>query len=176
LQIILGKKIIMVSSIVQLFANFDPHWAVFFLSMIPVTELRASIPIGIEVYHLAIWKVWLISVVGCFLPALFLLWVMPQLHDFLIKSKVFGKMFTTRLKQAEKAFSGKYAKYGALGLVIFISIPLPLTGSWSGALVAFIFNIPFKKSWPLILAGVCVSATIVTLITLFAGGTIRGIF
>ncbi|OIO19019.1 MAG: hypothetical protein COY69_00730 [Candidatus Magasanikbacteria bacterium CG_4_10_14_0_8_um_filter_32_14] len=166
----------MISSIIQFFSDFDPHWAVFFLSMIPITELRVSIPIGIEAYHLSIWKVWLIAVVGDFLPALFLLWVMPQLHDFLLKSKVFGKMFSKRLEQAEKAFFGKYIKYGALGLIIFIGIPLPFTGSWTGALVAFIFNIPFRKSWPLILAGVCLSATIVTIITLFAGGTIRGIF
>jgi len=98
------------------------------------------------------------------------------LNDFLIKSKIFGKMFSKKLKQAEKAFSGKYSKYGALGLIIFVGIPLPLTGSWTGSLAAFIFNIPFRKSWPLILAGVCMAATLVTLITLFAGGTIRSIF
>ncbi|MDD2656537.1 MAG: small multi-drug export protein [Patescibacteria group bacterium] len=166
----------MISQIIQFFSNFDPHWAVFFLSMIPLTELRASIPIGLEVYHLAIWKVWLIAVAGDFLPALFLLWVFPKLHDFLIKSKLFGKIFSKKLKQAEKAFSGDYAKYGALGLIIFIGIPLPMTGSWTGSLVAFIFGIPLKKSWPLILAGVCIAATIVTLITLFAGETIRAIF
>jgi uncharacterized membrane protein len=79
----------MVNNIINFFSGIDPHWAVFFLSMIPLTELRASIPIGLEVYHLAIWKVWLIAVVGDFLPALFLLWVFPKLHDFLIKSKRF---------------------------------------------------------------------------------------
>jgi len=166
----------MVINIINFFAGINHYWSIFFLSMIPVTELRASIPIGIEVYNLPVWKVWLVAVAGDFLPALFLLWVMPQLHDFLIKSKVFGKMFSKRLAIAEKAFSGKYAKYGVLGLIIFIGIPLPFTGSWTGSLAAFIFNIPFKKSWPLILAGVCLAATIVTLITLFAGGTIRGIF
>ena len=166
----------MIANIINFFANFDQHWAVFFLSMIPITELRASIPIGIEAYHLAIWKVWIIAVLGDFLPALFLLWVMPQLHDFFIKSKVFGKMFGKKLKQAEKAFSGKYAKYGALGLIIFVGIPLPFTGSWTGSLASFIFDIPFKKSWPLILAGVCMAATVVTLITMFAGGTLRALF
>lgn len=166
----------MVTNIIQFFANIDHNWAVFFLSMIPITELRASIPIGIEAYHMAVWKVWLIAVAGDFLPALFLLWIMPQLHDFLIKSKVFGKMFSKKLKQAEKAFSGEYSKYGALGLIIFVGIPLPFTGSWTGSLAAFIFNIPFRKSWPLILAGVCLSATLVTIITLFAGGTIKAIF
>jgi len=166
----------MVINIINFFAGINHYWSIFFLSMIPVTELRASIPIGIEVYNLPVWKVWLVAVAGDFLPALFLLCMMPQLNDFLIKSKIFGKMFSKKLKQAEKAFSGKYSKYGALGLIIFVGIPLPLTGSWTGSLAAFIFNIPFRKSWPLILAGVCMAATLVTLITLFAGGTIRSIF
>jgi len=57
-----------------------------------------------------------------------------------------------------------------------VGIPLPLTGSWTGSLAAFVFNISFKKSWKLILIGICVAATLVTLITLFAGGTLRTIF
>ncbi|HAT03682.1 MAG TPA: ligand-binding protein SH3 [Candidatus Magasanikbacteria bacterium] len=161
---------------VMWFSNMAPEWAVFLLSMIPLTELRASIPIGIEVYHLAIWKVWLIAVAGDFLPALCILYLVPHLHDWIMRHKFFGRLFTKRLKYAEKAFSGKYAKYGAIGLIIFIGVPLPFTGSWTGSLVAFIFNIPFKKSWWLILSGVCMAATLVTLITLFAGGTLRAIF
>lgn len=144
--------------------------------MIPITELRASIPIGIEAYKLEIWKVWIIAVIGDFLPALFILWMMPKLNNFFQKSKIFGNMFNKKLQQAEKAFARNYDKYGALGLIIFVGIPLPFTGSWTGSMAAFIFNIPLKKSWPLILAGVCMAATIVTLITLFAGGTIRSIF
>ncbi len=157
------------------FSSVSPEVATFFISMIPVTELRASIPIGIEVYGLAVWKVWIISVIGDLIPAIVLLLIFPRIHDWLVRTKFLGSIVTKKLKHAEKAFSGKYIKYGAIGLIIFVGIPLPFTGSWTGSLAAFVFGIPFKKSVPLIAVGVCVAATLVTLITLFAGGTLRAL-
>lgn len=158
---------------VQWFVNFPHGWATFLISMIPLTELRASLPIALEVYHLPIWKAWLITVAGNMFPVILILYLLPKLHDWLMKKKFIGNFLRKKMESAEKKFSGQYAKYGAIALIIFIGIPLPLTGAWTGALIAFIFNIPFRKSVPLILAGVCLAATIVTIITLFAGGAIR---
>ncbi len=160
---------------IQLFSNMSPELAVLLLSMIPVTELRASIPIGIEIYGLEIWKTWIIAVIGDLIPALAILYLMPLLHDWVMKRRILGPVLSHHLRKAEKAFAGKYSKYGAIGLVIFVGIPLPFTGSWTGSLASFVFNIPFKKSVPLIAIGICIAATLVTLITLFAGGTIRAI-
>ena len=158
------------------FINFPPEWAVFFLSMIPITELRASIPIGIEVYGLPVWKVWIMAVLGDFVPAIFILYLLPLVHGWVIKQKFFGGILVRELEKAERKFKGKYAKYGAIALIIFVGIPLPFTGLWTGSLASFVFNIPFKKSWYLILAGVCVAATLMTLITLSAGGLARALF
>jgi uncharacterized membrane protein len=160
---------------VDWFINIPPEWAVFFISMIPVTELRASIPIGIEVYGMTVWKVWLIAVVGDFIPAVFILYLLPILRDWIMRHKFLGKVLTKELKKAEKRFSGKYERYGIIGLIIFVGIPLPLTGSWTGSLAAVVFDLPFKKAVPMIFAGVCIAATLVTLITLFAGGALRWI-
>ncbi len=160
---------------INLFSSIPPELAVFYLSMIPVTELRASIPVGIELYGLPVWKTWIIAVIGDLVPALAILYLMPLLHDWLMEKKLIGKALQHHLNRAEKAFSGKYVKYGAIGLIIFVGIPLPLTGSWTGSFAAFVFNIPFKKSVPLIAIGVCLAATLVTLITLFAGETVRAI-
>jgi len=158
------------------FTSLPPEWTTFFISMIPVTELRASIPIGIEVYHLAVWKVWILAVLGDIIPAVVILYLTPYVHKWMIKRKFLGGILTKKLESAEKAFAGKYNKYGSIALIIFIGIPLPMTGSWTGSLVAFIFNIPFRKSLPLIVLGVCMAATLVTLITLFAGETLRWLF
>lgn len=158
---------------IEWFAGFPPEWAMFFLSMLPITELRASIPIGLEVYEFSVVKSWLIAVFGNALPTVFILLLFPRLHDWVMSCKLFGKIVQKKLEQAEKKFAGKHAKYGALALVLFVGIPLPLTGAWTGSLAAFIFRIPFKKAFPLIFAGICLAATLVTLITLFAGGTIR---
>jgi len=155
------------------FQHMSPELATFLISMFPVTELRASIPIGIEVYNLPVWKVWLLAVLGDLLPAIVILYTVPHINRWLRSRKWIGKVFIKKLEHAEKLFSGKYSKYGAAALIVFVGIPLPLTGSWTGSLAAFVFNIPFKKALPLITAGVVMAATIVTGITLFAGGALR---
>lgn len=158
---------------VEWFQSIPPEWATFFISMIPITEIRASIPIAIEVYNMPVWKAWIISVAGDMIPALIILALMPYVNEWVRKNRFLGKAFTHHLEKAEKKFGGKYAKYGAIALIIFVGIPLPLTGSWTGSMASFVFNIPFKKSAPLIFIGVCLAATLITLITLFAGGAIR---
>lgn len=158
------------------FQALPAQWAVFFLSMIPITELRAAIPIGLEIYKLSILQTFFMAVIGNMIPTMFILLLLPRMHNWILKKKFFGGILKKKLEDAEKYFSGKYAKYGSIALILFVGIPLPFTGAWTGSLAAFIFNIPFRKSFPLILVGVCLAATIVTLITLFAGGTIRSIF
>ncbi len=161
---------------VDWFVGVPSELAVFLLSMIPITELRASIPIGIEAYNLPVLDVFLLAVVGNIVPTIFILLLMPRLHGWMINQRFIGNVLKKKLIQAEEKFSGKYAKYGAIALVLFVGIPLPLTGAWTGSLASFIFNIPFKKSLPLISLGVCIAAMIVTLITIGAGGALRSLF
>lgn len=158
------------------FQGLSSEWAVFFLSMLPITELRAAVPIGLEVYGLPVMKTWIMAVSGNMVPTIFVLLLLPHLHDWLIEKRFFGGILKKKLEDAEKYFSGKYLKYGAIALILFVGIPLPFTGAWTGSLAAFIFKIPFKKSFPLILIGVCLAATIMTIITLSAGGTLRWLF
>lgn len=165
----------MAEYIISFFSGIPHGLSILFLSMIPITELRASIPVGLEVYHMGIIETWIIAVIGDLIPAVVILYIVPFLHDWIMKQRLLGQVLTHVLSRAEKKFSGKYSKYGALGLIIFVAIPLPFTGSWTGSLAAFVFNIPFKKSFPLIAVGVCIAGTLVTLITLFASGTIRSI-
>jgi len=158
------------------FAAFPSEWAVFFLSMLPITELRAAIPIGLTVYDLSLPVTWLMAVFGNLVPSFFLLLLLPRLHDWIVRQKFIGPVFKKKLEDAERYFSGKHAKYGAIALVLFVGIPLPMTGAWTGSLASFIFKIPFKKSLPLIALGVALAATLVTGITLFAGGAWRALF
>jgi len=158
---------------IEWFAGVPHQWAVFLLSMLPITELRASIPIGIEVYRLSAAHTFFFAVAGNLFPTIFILLLMPRLHDWVIRQPFFGSKVRHLLERAEKKFSGRYAKYGAIALVVFVGIPLPMTGAWTGSLASFVFKIPFKKAFPLIAAGVCLAATIVTIITLSAGGAVR---
>ncbi|MFA6427792.1 MAG: small multi-drug export protein [Candidatus Magasanikbacteria bacterium] len=150
------------------FSGVSHEWATFLLSMLPLTELRASLPIALTVYKLPVWEAFILTVLGNMVPVAVLLLIIPKLHTWLLHQPLIGKLFKHRLEKAERVFSGKFSKYGAIALVIFVGIPLPMTGAWTGSLIAFIFNIPFRKSFPLIFAGVALAGIIVTLITLFA--------
>lgn len=153
------------------FSSFPPEWAVFFLAMVPITELRAAIPIGISLYELPVLTTWIFAVMGNTLPTILLLLLMPRLHDLVLKQKFLGGLLQKKLTQAEQKLSGNYVKYGAIALVVFVGIPLPFTGAWTASLASFIFRIPFRQAFPLIFAGICMAATVVTIITVFAKGT-----
>ena len=77
----------------------------------------------------------------------------------------FDKFFTFLFERTRRKHSKKFEKWGALALITFVAIPLPITGGWSGALAAFVFGIPFKKALPLIFSGVIIAGVIVTGLT-----------
>lgn len=138
---------------------------VFFLSMTPIGELRLSIPLGILVYNLPIIQVFLVSIIGNLVPAIFLLFFLKKISlYFSEKSVIFKKAFSWWENRTRMNYSGKIQNYGLLGLIIFIAIPYPLTGAWTGALLATIMNLPVKKSLPAIVAGVVLAGLIVTTI------------
>jgi len=155
------------------FEFLPPEVAVFLLSMLPVTELRGSIPIGLEIYNLNPFLTAIVAIVGNIFPIIFILLLLPRLHEWLLHQKFVGSLLQKKLKHTEEKFKGKYAEYGALALILFVATPLPFTGAWTGSLAAFIFDIEFKKSFPLILIGVCIAAVIVTLATLGVGSGLR---
>jgi len=136
---------------------------VFVLAMTPIGELRLSIPMGVAFYHLPVFLVFIVSVIGNFLPALFLLLFFKSVSDFLSKkSKIFQKFFSWWKNRTKNNHSERLKSYGAIGLALFVAIPLPITGAWSGALLATIMNLPLKKSIPTVLAGIIGAGIIVT--------------
>lgn len=156
----------MLSSVVEFFSQFPPELATFLMSMIPVGELRLSLPMAILVYNFPIWKAFLISVFGNMIPMFVILLFAGKFHKWVeVKAGYWGKTWHDYLLRAQNKFSGDYAKYGLIGLMIFIGIPFPGTGAYTGAIAAFVFGIPFKKSWPYATAGIIISGIITTLLT-----------
>ena len=149
--------------ILSLFNNFPPEVATFIISMLPISELRGAIPVAIGVYNLNPAEAYFIAVVGNMVPVIFILkYINPVSKYLMSKSKFFNKFFTYLFERTRKKHNGKFEKWGALALITFVAIPLPVTGGWSGALAAFVFGIPFKKALPLIFLGVIIAGIIVT--------------
>ncbi|MCP4632263.1 MAG: small multi-drug export protein [candidate division Zixibacteria bacterium] len=149
----------------QFFSGIPTWWATFFMAMLPVTELRGSIPWAITLGNLPWYEAYIASVLGNFVPAFPLLLFMEQLLKIAEKFPFSKKIADYFLRRTRKR-AGAVEKYGFLGLAIFVGIPLPVTGAWTGALAAFIFGIPIRKALVGIALGILLSATIVTSITM----------
>lgn len=133
---------------------------VFLVSMLPVLELRAAIPIGAAA-GVNIYVCYFISVVGNLLPIPFILIFIKKIIEYMSHSRIafFKKIADFLINKAEKR-SDKVNRYSLLGLFIFVAIPIPGTGAWTGALIAALMEMRFKKSFFSIFAGVLVAGLI----------------
>jgi uncharacterized membrane protein len=132
------------------------------LSTLPITELRGSIPIALTVYNLSSWEAYIWALIGNSLPVIILLHFLEPFSLFLSnKFSFFHTFFNWLFERTRRKHSRKFEIFEEFALVLFVAIPLPMTGGWSGALAAFVFGIPFKKAFPLIFLGLCLSGLIV---------------
>lgn len=146
--------------------NF-PELATFLIAALPIGELRAAIPVAINVYKLSPWWVFLIAVFGNIVPIIFILLFLDRVSQFLSRHfYFFNRFFAWLFEKARSDHAQKIEKWKELALVIFVAIPLPLTGAWMGSVVAFVFGFPFKIAFPLISLGVIIAGIAVTAFTM----------
>jgi uncharacterized membrane protein len=137
------------------------------LAMAPISELRGAIPIGYAVFNLPFWEVFLISFFGNLVPVIFLLLCLEPIANFLSRhSRFFKKFFDWLFLRTRKKIQPWVEKYGKLAIIFFVALPLPITGGWTGAIVAFLFGMPFIVAFPLISLGVLIAGGIVSSLTL----------
>jgi len=134
------------------------------VSMLPVFELRGAIPLGVSL-GLDVWPATLISVAGNLLPIPFIILFIRRILDWLCTKSSFLKRIIENKIRKTLRHSDKIYKSEVLGLMIFVAIPLPGTGAWSGALLAALLNIRLKVAFPAISAGVLIAAILVSGIT-----------
>ena len=151
----------------------SPEIQTFLLSMTPFGEIRVAIPIALTIFRLDWILAYFISVLGNLVPVALIILFLEPISAWLSKSfKIFRKFFSWLFERTRQRYTSKVEKYGSLALILFVAIPLPVTGGWTGALIAFLFGIPFKKAFPLITLGVMTAGLIVLFLTK-AGFTIE---
>ena len=135
------------------------------VSMIPVVELRGGIPLGMML-GLPWWQSFLYAVIGNILPVPFILLFINKFIAWMSQSKVkfFNKVGSWLLRKAEKNRE-KIEQYSFFGVCLFVAIPLPVTGAWTGSLVASTIGMKFWKALLSCFLGVLIAATVVTLIS-----------
>ncbi len=139
---------------------------VFFVSMVPIVELRGAIPIA-ESLGLNIFLYYPIAIIGNMLPVPIIYWFARKVLEWGKDKKIIGKFFTWCLTKGEKGGEKLKASAGNSGifwaLLLFVGIPLPGTGAWTGTLVASFLNLDFKTSIIAISLGVILAGIIMSL-------------
>ena len=135
----------------------------FAMSMVPVVELRGGIPYGLS-QGLEWPLVYLIAVVGNLLPIPFILLFIRKIFQFLRDKPVFSKIIE-KLEIRSMRNSEKVKRWRDWGLLLFVAIPLPGTGGWTGALIAALTDMRIKKSFPIIALGILIAGIIMSVIT-----------
>lgn len=155
--------------------GLSPDGAVAAISTLPIVELRGAVPVGIVAFKMPWWRVYLIAVAGNMIPMPFILLLLGPLSRFFMRFQSGEKFFNWLFARTRKRSAG-IEKYEALGLTLFVAIPLPMTGGWTGAMAAFLMGIPFWKSMLYILLGVLIAGVIMTTLSLLGwiGATIAG--
>lgn len=142
-------------------ANIPRELLVFLVSALPVAELRAGIPLGLGL-KLNPWTVLWLAVLGNLAPVIpILVFLEPASKWLTARSAWFDRALTRLFEKTRQKHSDRIERYGAVGLAVFVAIPSPGTGAWSGCLVAWLFGIHLKYSIPAIAAGVLGAAAIV---------------
>ncbi len=139
-----------------------PEWTTLVISMLPIVELRGAIPYAIGVAHLPWPEAYLLAVAGNLVPVVPILLLIGPVTRWLDRLPGFGRFFEWLFARTRRK-SGPVDRYGPWGLALFVAIPLPATGAWTGALLAFLLGIRFRRSFPAITAGVLVAGMVVTL-------------
>ena len=155
----------------QLLRGLSGEWVALIISMIPILELRgllAASLMGVDILRAVP-----ICVLGNTLPVPFILWFITPIFTALKNTKLFRPL-VEKLEKKALGKSDKIQKGYFWGLVLFVGVPLPGTGAWTGALIASMLNIPFKKAFPAILLGILLATIIMSIVSYGLLGAVLG--
>ena len=147
---------------------FWKYLIVFLISMVPIIELRGAIPYAVG-FGLPLLPSYIIAVLGHMLPVPLIFFFARKILEWGKDKKIIGKFFTFCLEKGNKGGQKLLSKAGRsvyLALFLFVGIPLPGTGAWTGTLAASLLNLDFKKSVISIMAGVVLAGIIMGVLSL----------
>ena len=146
----------------------------FLISMVPVIELRGAIPYGVA-RGLEFWQAIPVAIVGNLVPVPFIIIFIKKIFAWLRTISAGLDCLVTRLENRALSKTDTVKKYAFWGLFLFVAIPLPGTGAWTGALIAAMLEMRVKDAFPAIALGVLTAGAIITFLTYVVGLTIFGI-
>ena len=162
----------LVTWFMEVLEGLSGQWVALIISMVPLLELRGGL-LAASLLNVDILQAVPLCVFGNVLPIPFILWFITPIFTALKKTKLFRPL-VEKLENKAMNKSSKIEKGYFWGLALFVGIPLPGTGAWTGALIASMLNIPFKKAFPAILLGILIATVIMSLVSYGLLGAILG--
>jgi uncharacterized membrane protein len=136
---------------------------VFVISMVPILELRGGL-LAASVLNIDIVKAIWLCVIGNIIPVPFILLLITPIFNWLKQTKTFRPL-VEKLESRAMGKSDQIEKYEFWGLVLFVGIPLPGTGAWTGSLIASLLGIRFKKAFPAVVLGIAMATVIMSVVS-----------
>jgi uncharacterized membrane protein len=157
-------------------AGFPRELIVIIISALPVLELRGALPVAINILHIPWYWSFLLVVIGNLLPVPFLLLFLDSVAKVISRFES-GEKLVDWLFQRTRKRSRIIERYERIGLILFVAIPLPFTGAWTGSIAAFLFGLKFYRALLFIFFGILIAAAIVTVLCLLGwlGAVIAGV-
>lgn len=153
------------TALLQWFHSLPPWLITVLAAVVPVTELRGSIPLGIQL-GLSPLEAFLLSVIGNTLPLLFILpWLSSCAQWISKRSRLGERLFSFVCQRVQRKLRGKETLEG-FALALFVGIPLPGTGVWTAMIATLLLGLPFSRAFPFLFLGVILAGVIVTFISI----------
>ena len=167
----------MIDFLVALFESVPHSVATVFIAALPIAELRGAIPVAIGVYGMDPLKAYMLAVIGNMLPVVPLLLFLESGSNYLRRWVLWDVFFNWLFTRTYHRHNTRFERYGTITLLLFVAIPLPVTGAWTGCAAAFVFGIRFGHALAAIFGGVLLSGVIVTVFTVatLAGMGVSGL-
>ena len=153
------------------------YLTVFFVSMVPLIELRGAIPYGV-IFGLPLWSTYIIAIIGNMIPVPFIYFFARKVLEWGSDKPVIGGFFTWCMQKGEKGGQKLQASAGKglfVALLLFVGIPLPGTGAWTGTLAASLLDMDFKSSVIAVMGGVLLAGIIMWFASAGAFGALGAI-
>ena len=154
----------MVDTVINLVKELPKEAVVLLLAALPISELRGAIPAGFA-FGFSPLKSFYIAFIGNVIPVIPLLLFLKPVSEFLRKMPVLSKFFNWLFERTKKR-AAIVERLEAIGLILFVAIPLPITGAWTGCVAASLFKVRFRYAFPAIVAGITIAGIIVTLLSI----------
>ncbi len=140
---------------------------IIILGASPVFELRGAIPLAMLQFHFPVYKAFILAVIGNALPIIPALFFLKKLSDFLMRRwYFFNRLMTWLFEHFRRSHAAHFEKWkwSFFALIIFVAVPLPFTGAWSGVIAAHVLGLSFWKSILAIFTGIIISGIIVSIL------------